>query len=49
MCRKNYLHGCCVSSVGIGLILGYCLDSWLVCCGGGIALLILGFGVMQKK
>ncbi|MBQ1170554.1 MAG: hypothetical protein IIX49_06960 [Oscillospiraceae bacterium] len=49
MCRRNHLHGCCLSAFGFGLLLGQCLESWLLCCGGGLGLLILGFCVMRKK
>lgn len=49
MCRKNYLHGCCVAAFGFGLILGRCLESGLLCWIGGFALLVLGFCVMGKK
>ena len=27
---------------GLGLIIGHCLESWFLCCCGGICLLILG-------
>ena len=49
MCRKTYLQGCCLAVFGFGLIVGHCLDSWLLCWAGGAALLVLGFGVMRKK
>lgn len=49
MCRKNYLHGCCLAAFGLGLIVGHCLESWLLCCCGGTGLLIFGFCVMRKK
>ena len=43
MCRKNHLHGCCVMAFGAGLIVGYCLESWAICCFGGLMLIALGF------
>lgn len=49
MCRKNCLRGCCLVAFGVGLMIGHGLESWLLCCGGGMVLLILGFGVMRKK
>lgn len=49
MCRKNCLHGSCLAAFGVGLMIGHGLESWLLCCGGGMVLLILGFGVMRKK
>ena len=49
MCRRNYLHGCCIAAFGFGLLIGYCLESWFVCFSGGVGLLILGLCVMRKK
>lgn len=49
MCRKSHLHGCCVSCLGLGLILGHCLESWLLCCFGGLVLIGLGFCVMRGR
>jgi hypothetical protein len=49
MCRKNHLHGCCLAAFGFGLLVGHCLESWLLCSCGGIGLLILGFCVLRKK
>ena len=49
MCRRNCLHGWCILVFGLGLIVGHCLESWLLCCGGGITLVFLGLCVMRKK
>jgi len=49
MCRKTYLRGCCLAFFGLGLIFGHCLESWFVCCGGGIVLILLGLTVMRQK
>ncbi len=49
MCRKNHLRGCCLMAFGLGLILGHCLESWMLCCCGGGALIVLGFSVMGRK
>ena len=49
MCRKNRLHGCCLFFFGLGLIVGHCLESWLLCVAGGLALLVLGLCVMRKR
>ena len=49
MYRQNCLRGCCLSAFGIGLLAGHCMESWLLCCGGGLLLVILGFFVMRKK
>ena len=40
MCRKNRLRGCCLICFGLGLILGHCLESWLLCCCGGLCLML---------
>lgn len=49
MCRKRYMQGCCLAAFGFGLVLGHCLESWLVCCMGGLGLVVLGFWVMRQK
>lgn len=48
MFRKNYLQGCCIAVFGFGVIVGRCLDSWLLCWIGGSTLLILGFCIMRR-
>ena len=41
MCRKNYLRGFVLLGFGLGLVVGHCLDSWLLCsCGGGILVVV---------
>lgn len=42
MCRRNHLRGCLLIGIGIGLVLGHSLESWLLCTCGGIGLLLLG-------
>ena len=49
MYRKNYLHGCCLAAFGLGLLVGHCLESWILCCGGGAALFLLGLCVIGKR
>lgn len=49
MCRRNHLRGCLLLGIGIGLALGYCLNSWIVCVCGGIGLLVLGFVTLNQK
>ena len=49
MCRKKYLRGCCISTFGLGLLVGHCLESWLMSCIGGLILLVLGFCMMRKN
>ena len=48
MCRKTYLHGCCLACLGFGILIGYCLERWFVCLCTGLGLVILGFSVMRK-
>lgn len=49
MCRKKYMQGWCLVALGLGLILGHCLESWFVCCAGGLGLMVLGWMVMQRR
>ena len=49
MCRKNHLRGWCLICFGLGLIVGHCLQSWFLCCCGGVVLLVLGCGVMRRR
>lgn len=49
MCRKKYMQGWCLAAFGLGLILGHCLESWLLCCGGGSGLILLGVLVMHQR
>ena len=42
------MRGCCLCFFGLGLILGHCLESWLLCCGGGSAALVLGLSMMRR-
>lgn len=49
MYRKHYVQGCSLCAFALGLIVGYCLDSWLLCCGGGIGLLFLGLCIFSRR
>ena len=49
MFRKNHMRGCCCLFFGLGLILGHCVTSWFLCCGGGICLIVLGFCIMRRR
>ena len=49
MCRRNQLLGCVMLGFGLGMIIGYSLESWLLCTCGSVALLVLGFGSLRGK
>ena len=49
MCRKNNLRGCLILGLGIGVAVGYLIDSWLLCCMGGIVLILTGFCMMNRR
>lgn len=34
---------------GLGLITGHCLESWVLCCCGGMALLLVGIMVLGRR
>ena len=41
--------GAVMLAFGIGLIVGHCLESWFLCCCGGVGLIVLGFCVMRRR
>ncbi len=43
------MQGWCLVAFGLGLIVGHCLESWLLCCGGGIGIIFLGFVVLGQR
>lgn len=49
MCRRNQLRGALLLGLGIGILIGHLLDSWLLCCSGGIILVVFGFGILNQK
>ena len=49
MCRRNQLRGGVLLGIGLGLVIGYCLESWLLCCCGGVGLLLVGLCMMNRK
>ena len=49
MCRKKQLQGWCLLCFGLGLIFGHCLQSWLLCCLGGLALIIFGLLLARRR
>lgn len=49
MCRRSSLHGWCCIMLGLGVMLGHSIESWFICSGGGLALVILGFVLARKR
>lgn len=49
MCRKKYMHGWCMICFGLGLLVGHCMGSWLLCGCGGLCLVVLGFTVTRRR
>lgn len=49
MCRKNHMQGCCLACLGIGILLGYWINTWLFCVAGSLGLLFLGFCRMRQR
>ncbi len=49
MCRKKYLRAWCAICFGLGVILGHCTESWMLCCGGGSAMIFLGLWLLNQK
>ena len=49
MCRRNYLRGAFCLGLGLGILVGYMLESWLLCCCGGICLLGVGVCILKQK
>ena len=34
---------------GLGIMIGHCLESWLLSCFGGFGLLVLGLCILRRK
>lgn len=49
MCRKEQVQSACLLCIGLGMILGHCLESWLLCCCGGSGLILLGLLFMKRR
>ena len=49
MCRRSLLLAYVMLGLGLGILIGYCLESWFLCTFGSAALLILSFGSMRRK
>jgi hypothetical protein len=49
MCRRNHLLGVSILAFGLGILVGYSLESWFLCFFGGIGLMIFGICTMRQK
>jgi hypothetical protein len=49
MCRRNHLRGCLCLGIGIGMFVGYTLESWLISTAVGLGLICLGLLTLKKK
>lgn len=43
------MYGLCLMTLGLGMILGHCLESWLLCCCGGVGLVVLGAVTARRR
>lgn len=49
MCRVKTVRGCCCLCFGLGLMVGYALESWLLCSGGGLGLILFGLLLCRQR
>ena len=49
MCRRKALRCCVMLGIGIGLLLGQCLESWFMCICGGCTMIVVGIFGLQRK
>ena len=49
MCRKNQLMGCNLIAFGLGMLVGFGLESGFWCWVLGVGLIAFGFAALQKK
>ena len=49
MCRKKQAQGWCCLCFGLGLMVGFYLDSVLLCALGGLCLMIAGLALSRGK
>ena len=49
MCRRNQALAYLMLGFGLGLMIGHCLESWIICICGSVVFLILGFGGVGRK
>ena len=49
MCRRNQMMGACALSFGLGMLIGNCLASGLLCNICGVVLILVGFCTLRNK
>ena len=49
MCRKNRARGWALLALGLGILGGFCIDSWLLCAFLGLGFLGLGICLMKRR
>ncbi|MBQ2854726.1 MAG: hypothetical protein IJE81_04555 [Oscillospiraceae bacterium] len=49
MCRKKQLQGWCMVCFGLGLMVGYGQESWLLCSLGGLGLIVAGLVLTKRR
>ena len=49
MCRRNQVLAYVMLGFGTGLMIGHCLESWVICTCGSMVFLVLGFGGVFRK
>ena len=49
MCHRNQLLGCALMSLGVGIFVGTLLSSGFLCCLIGLAALLSGLWLCQKR
>ena len=43
------MQGFCVLCFGLGLMVGYALESWLLCSVGGLSLILFGLLLTKQR
>ena len=49
MCRKNCVVGIGLISLGLGVLAGFCMGSWVFCVCCSRSLLALGFLILKRN
>ena len=49
MCRRNQLHGWILLALGLGILIGKCMEGGLISTLAGIGLILAGLWFMRRK